>query len=272
MPTSTEQIAELIRSNTELKSYFERVRGDIDRKVADADKRVDGFIAEAKGIIPLPQNLVANPFMDNVTNGVPTGYAASGLTLSADHPYTKAFEGPYTQTEPINSTSEPKAATKSNPYWYGKYNKGPRFPRWCGGLASGWYAMSNGHILRIEAKASEPTHNRQLFLPRTRRVYADKYFFKFWAHLEKGSLLYVGAHAGYRESKGGMTITRAQFEAEPQGWKLIQGVVSINAMMSTFGNGFCIGFRSDEHVVARIAMPQVHAFMYPSNIANCFGE
>ena len=49
MPTSTEQIAELIRSNTELKSYFEGVRGAIDRKVADADKRVDGFIAGARG-------------------------------------------------------------------------------------------------------------------------------------------------------------------------------------------------------------------------------
>ena len=48
MPTSTEQIAELIRSNTELKSYFEGVRGAIDRKVADAERRVDGFIAGAR--------------------------------------------------------------------------------------------------------------------------------------------------------------------------------------------------------------------------------
>ena len=48
MPTSTEQIAELIRSNTELKSYFEGVRGAIDRKVADAEKQVGGFIAQHK--------------------------------------------------------------------------------------------------------------------------------------------------------------------------------------------------------------------------------
>ena len=73
MPTSTEQIAELIRSNTELKSYFEGVRGDIDRKVADADKRVDGFIAGAVHQFPA-FNLFANSLLTKVdSSGFPSG-------------------------------------------------------------------------------------------------------------------------------------------------------------------------------------------------------
>ena len=46
MPTSTEQIAELIKSNTALKGYFEGVRSAIDRKVADAERRMDDAITD----------------------------------------------------------------------------------------------------------------------------------------------------------------------------------------------------------------------------------
>lgn len=124
------------------------------------------------------------------------------------------------------------------------------------------------------AAATVPEDTRWLFLPAQRRVYAEAYGFRMWVHIARGSAVGIGSHAGYMTSDpgGGIVVTKAECDAQPQGWKLVEGVVGISAMMTTFGNGFSIGFSSTEEVEAYIAMPYVYAFLHPGNAGMSMGD
>jgi hypothetical protein len=271
--------------NQTVRGQIDQINANVGNAIANNDARttnaihgmnatVNSYVANARGQYPLPQNLVKNAYMDVVDNGVPTGYVAAGLALSAVHPWTKGFEGPYTHDRPSAAVDDSHLATIDNPYWFGTYTKGPRFPVWGGGLADGWYGLGSGHLLKVTAAATVPEDTRWLFLPAQRRVYAEAYGFRMWVHIARGSAVGIGSHAGYMTSDpgGGIVVTKAECDAQPQGWKLVEGVVGISAMMTTFGNGFSIGFSSTEEVEAYIAMPYVYAFLHPGNAGMSMGD
>ena len=110
MPTSTEQIAKLIASNDELKGYFEGVRGAIDRKVADADKRVDGFIAGARNEYPAI-NIYTDPLYKNSDTRLraynPRGHSYTSEIVAWD--YNHITREIARQTANLNADGKPRS-------------------------------------------------------------------------------------------------------------------------------------------------------------------
>ncbi len=60
MSTSSQQIADLIRTNTELKQYFENNRNDIEARISAKEVAVDDFIQEAHSKYPVTPNLLVD--------------------------------------------------------------------------------------------------------------------------------------------------------------------------------------------------------------------
>jgi len=119
-------------------------------------------IVDSSALVP---NLIPNSLMTCLaTNCVPVGFSVAVHTidpwwglgesqqtiqLSAVHPFSQGFEGPYTpQMEPTHlEPSQHCDATLENPVWFGRWNKGSRVIR--GGLGDGWSGTTSGHILKI---------------------------------------------------------------------------------------------------------------------------
>ncbi|MFD2179540.1 hypothetical protein [Veronia pacifica] len=258
-------ITDLVRATNKLTEAVNTQISDIHRELGSARQKIDIYVAKAKGEYPLPVNLVSNSLMQDVVNGIPNGFSSRGLTIEAAHPYTSAFEAPYVPERPSNATNDPDKATKDTPYFFNRYTKGPRFPRWGGGLATGWGCISNGHILKITGTPGENEESRQVFLPKARSLYSSHYGVRMWVKLVKGSIMGIGDHSGYRTTAPrGLTVTREQSQNSPQGWFLIDGVVGVSATTGGFGNSLSVGFKSTETIEAYIAMPTIWAFLHPT--------
>lgn len=209
----------------------------------------------------MPPNMIKNTYMDVVKDGVPEGYGASGVSISAVHPYTKGFEGPYTPTSPASAVTDPALATLEKPIWYGIYNKGPRFPNWGGGLADGWGGLGGGNILKVTGAYTSGTENRQVYFPMARRTYAGRLGFRAWIYLAKGSEIRFGSHAGYQNTGGNLAFKKADIEKSPQGWKFVDFVIDTNSGMQVNGQCMAMGFSCNEEVEAYIAMPYLYTML-----------
>ncbi|MFD2177743.1 hypothetical protein [Veronia pacifica] len=258
-------IADLVKATNRLTESVDSQIDDIKRELGSARSKIDGYISKARSEHPLPVNLVSNSFMKDIENGVPKGFSSRGVTIEAVHPYTSAFEAPYVPERPSNATTDPDKATRETPYFFRRYTKGPRFPKWGGGLANGWGAITNGHILKITGTPGDNEESRQVFLPKARSVYSGHYGVRMWVKLVKGSVMGIGDHSGYMtHGPKGLTVTREMSQSAPQGWFLINGVVGVSATTGGFGNSLSVGFKSTETIEAYIAMPTIWTFLHPS--------
>ena len=59
--TSTTDIANLITANTELKDYYEGIRGDLETRIAAKEARVDTFIGAARAEFPIGSTYTKKP-------------------------------------------------------------------------------------------------------------------------------------------------------------------------------------------------------------------
>ncbi len=117
-------------------------------------KNIDDWKVQFQGNSILPCPLNYNAFLQDLGQGPLEHWGTRGsVVIEAVHPYTKGFEGPYVSYEPENRAATLDEATQDKPYWWGRYNKGPRARR--GGLAGGWGGISNGNILKIYKPAGE---------------------------------------------------------------------------------------------------------------------
>jgi hypothetical protein len=229
--------------------------------VAAQKAAYDAWQASARGEYPMPPNMIKNTYMDVVTNGVPDGYGAAGVAIAAVHPYTKGFEGPYTMNQPSNTVTNSADATEAAPFWFGQYTKGPRFPNWGGGLADGWGGLGGGKILKVTGASVSGTENRQVYFPMARRTYASRLGFRAWIHLAKGPEIRFGSHAGWQNNGGGISFSKAEIDACPQGWKFVDFVIDTNSGMFVHGNCMAMGFSCNSEIEAYIAMPYLYTVL-----------
>ena len=107
-------------------------------------------------------NLISNSFMNNLNGQRPQGFSHfcilrrspytqttnCVMSISAVHPFTQCFEGPYCDNcaaqypHPARTCNE---ATEQRPYIFGTWTMGPRSGR--GGLSGGWAGYRDGKIL-----------------------------------------------------------------------------------------------------------------------------
>ena len=233
-------------------------------------KKVDSFIQGARGEFPAPDNLILNSFMIDIENGKPKGYSYIGIEIEAVHPFTKGFEGPYTAEKPLNAVDNPEYATKSNPYWYGVYNKGPRISR--GGLADGWGGISNGHILKITApdirdKSDDETPSwRTLWFSQRKLAHTQHIGFRCWVKIVKGSGIAMGVDAGLNHGRVLPNfISKEITEQAPQGWYLIDKIIRTSDVVNPLGSNFALGFPRDE-IEVYIALPYAYIPFGQKNI------
>lgn len=211
-----------------------------------------GFIASRAQAQTLPHNLIQNSYMNILEGSTPIGYQTLGGTLmiEAVHPFTKGFEGPYVETEPANSASSVDAATETNPYWFGRYNKGPRANR--GGLADGWHGYRGGHVLKITGDNSG-TH-AAVFFPFERNVLTNRVHFQAWIKIASGESVSFGADAGYTFKENGFTLTKAMADQAIDGWYRINEIISISEVTSLDHLSFSMGLKGDS-IEVYLALP-----------------
>ena len=235
----------------------------IDSKVDTLNKSLTASIAALKKSIDalgtkkvdVHGNIIGNVLNKNafLLGGDLTGYGTAGqLKIEAVHPNTKAFEGPYTPTKPSTATSDPHSATTSKPYWFGRYNCGPRVGR--GGLANGWGSASNGRILKItkpynsdysSSYAHSYAHRLMISVDKFHR---NNFRFRCWMYVAKGKT------SGYalRTIDDGGDFSVPSIKK----WHLVDVVLSTSHV--TYGYlSFSMKFADEGEVY--MAMPQIYA-------------
>eukprot|EP00730_Choanoeca_flexa_P007226 TRINITY_DN12298_c6_g3_i1.p1 TRINITY_DN12298_c6_g3~~TRINITY_DN12298_c6_g3_i1.p1 ORF type:complete len:516 (+),score=111.63 TRINITY_DN12298_c6_g3_i1:643-2190(+) len=190
----------------------------------------------------LPPNIISNSLMTDVdANSKPTGFVAhtypgsAGVTLSfeAVHPYTLCFEGPYLPTKPSNAAASCEQATQSNPFYFGRYYKGPRAGR--GGLGDGWGGIGNGKILKVWG--SRTSDNRIWVKPPVvSRWLTNKVLFRAWIKIVKGAFR-IATDVGITP-----TLTKTQTDAGPDGWLFVNQLVAKSHTVNQGGNRYALIF------------------------------
>ena len=149
--------------------------------------------------------LMRNSFrLDGDANGALGGLSAGGsVTISAVHTYQYGFESPYSPDQAsANAYAATLAdATQSTPYWYGRYNMGPRFRR--GGLNGGWGGIGGGRLLRIQKPVGAPSrYYDACYMNLPFNMKHNQYRARFWVWSDAGTRFRMG----YSDSAGTVTI------------------------------------------------------------------
>ena len=156
------------------------------------------------GYLMMAPNLISNSFMNNLNGARPQGFdhfcmlrrspwtverdmsANCMMTISAVHPFTKCFEGPYCDNcaaEYPNAATTCDEATEERPFIFGTWNMGPRSGR--GGLSDGWNGYPDGKILKIQGyKVAD--WQAVVALPHARRVQTDQVLFRGFLKILSG--------------------------------------------------------------------------------------
>lgn len=245
--TQTELLAEANDNMAKLIHTIETKDEVIDARIEQKETEVDYFLKNARqDNFILTGNLLKDSFMQYGTEF----YAAAGVTIEAVHPFTKAFEGPYVETKPSSATDDPSLATKENPYWYGRYNKGPRLSR--GGLADGWGGISNGNILKItkEASQTQPTSFNSVFFTQTKMALHNRVRFRAYLYIEEGSCSF-GTDAGH------VGIHRGKKFDEIGVWIPVDFEIGVSETVIITSSAFCMGFDYKEKTTAFLALPEI---------------
>lgn len=272
----TAEVANNTTASQELAAEVTGKMGAIDSKVSAAETQLNSFQDDIKNIIPLPPNLFSNSLMRSVEpEGHPTGYTYLNCHIEAVHPYTQGFEGPYLEERPDNAVDSVDQATKDNPYWFGRYNKGARIKR--GGLAGGWGGISSGNILKASTTKDQGVGESKLFrVPVTSFGLFHSVVVQFWVKVTKGAVG-VGQDCGYfsqsyndnRFVNGIWDTNTGQYE---DGWKFFKERVSTSQVVSLTGNALNFGFPSGTDCEVYIALPYIYNPMGIDSMNVAIGE
>jgi len=200
------------------------------------------YSTSSMGYLVMAPNLISNSFMNNLNGARPQGFdhfcmlrrspytverdmtANCMMTISAVHPFTKCFEGPYCDNcaaEYPNAATTCNEATEERPFIFGTWTMGPRSGR--GGLSGGWSAYHDGKILKIEGyKVAD--WQAVVALPRARRVQTDRVLFR-------GFLKILSGKASIQTDIGcdpdpELTATTSAAATTTNGWLAIHKLVS----------------------------------------------
>ena len=194
-----QDIANLVQAANGLTQVVDGKIQQIDQQVAVKEAQVDQFLQEAPQHFILSTPLNNNAFLI----GGAAGYGATGnVSVSAVHPYTRGFEGPYTADRGSATAASEESSTQTTPYYYGRYNKGPRASR--GGIAGGWQGVSNGHVLRL-SKPAGGQHNyaNACVFSLNKHIKLSQFIFRAYVWVQSGPLYFgVGPY-----DSGGNNIT-----------------------------------------------------------------
>lgn len=164
-----------------------------------SDSRIESNFQEIG--FPLHRNAFR---LSSDTNGALGGLSTGGsVSISAVHTYQYGFESPYSPNqESANAYAATLAdATQSTPYWYGRYNMGPRFRR--GGLNGGWGGTSGGNLVRLQKPQGSPSrYYDAMYLNLPFRMKHNQYRARFWIWSDAGTRM----RFGYSDSAGSVTI------------------------------------------------------------------
>jgi len=148
-------------------------------------------------------NLISNGFMNNLNGQRPQGFShlcilrrspytseRGGtncvMSISAVHPFTQCFEGPYCDNcaaKYPHAARTCNEATEQRPYIFGTWNMGPRSGR--GGLSGGWGGHRDGKILKIHGVRAA-NWQAVVTLPVSRRVQTDRVLFRGFLKIISG--------------------------------------------------------------------------------------
>ncbi|CEE95019.1 hypothetical protein XNA1_4890023 [Xenorhabdus nematophila str. Anatoliense] len=243
-----------------------------DAKINKVDSQFNQFKENLQEYIPLTLNLFSNSMMRSVdSEGYPTKYIATGCTLKAVHPWTKGFEGIYTETAPSNVAPDPDSANEGKPYWYGRYYLGARIGR--GGLAGGWGGIDSGKILKI---TSMPSSGHKFFrIPVETFGVFSQLGLRFWVKIVKGKLG-MGEDSGYQGQShrhlGQFVIEKADTDAATDGWLLVNKVINVSQVTSLMGNVLNFGLPHDEDCEIYLALPYLYIPMAGKTMMVAAGE
>ncbi len=164
--------------------------------------------------IPSPANIFINSdFLKVNQSGFPETWRTygNGVTAEVVHPYTKAFIGPYTEKTITGTVNNPEHATENSPYWYGRYNCGPRISR------QGWGDRPFKLLhLKISGNAIPYAgiiqHSNVLFIGNE----TGRYHIRCYVKVIKGKL---GFSQDVNFSQ--VVVTKDECGRSPQGWYLV---------------------------------------------------
>ena len=221
---------------------------------------------------PIGDNFLIDSFVQELDkDGKPIHYHARGnVKIEAVHPYTKGFEGPYVPSKGNSYASDPENATAEHPYFYGRYNKGPRIIR--GGLAGGWGGISNGHILKLTYDGSQAKYyNTGFFLAvsfDSSLVVLNKVRLQGYIKIVKGGKVGFGTDSGYRGMPRGFIVDKSITDAAPQGWYKIDTIVGTSRTTNSLSSSnFVMGFDCRQPFEVYVALLRVQ----PVEIYNAYG-
>lgn len=244
MSTTPEQIADLTKAHVDAHQDLLDFSSSLDSRVAAKEEKVERFLEEA------PQNFILSPPLNSnaFLIGGAAGYGSTGnVTVTAAHPYTRGFEGPYTESKGSATAANEEAATQTTPYYFGRYNKGPRAQR--GGIAGGWQGISNGHILKLTKPAggAHPYNNACVFTLR-HHVKLHKYIFRAYVWVQSGPLSF-----GFGPYNSGANI----IVPSAKEWHPINQVIQSSEV--TTKDNWRIRLKSDDEQEIYIAMMNIFA-------------
>ncbi|WP_199154421.1 hypothetical protein [Chromobacterium sp. ASV23] len=211
----------------------------------------------------MPPNLISNSHMIQIDeNAIPAGFSVvgNGAVIKAVHPFTRGYEGPYTDVKPANATANtPTDANQDNPFWFGVNYMGGRSQR--GGLADGWGGLKTGHIMKITApNVARAGGFRSVFFGVKLPLSTSVVYFSAWFYIAKGSLG-MGGDAGYMWDSNGMQFNPGSVVIDSKitasaadGWYRYSGLIGISQVTTLGGAQFSIGIGEGE-VEAYMALP-----------------
>lgn len=267
----TQDIANMVQAANNLTDEVAGKMGQIDSRVNQAEQEFDQFRTDIQQYIPLPLNLFSNSMMRSVeAEGHPTDYTFTGCTLEAVHPWTKGFEGCYTELPPQSAAPTPDAASEANPYWYGRYNLGSRMIR--GGLAGGWGGISTGKILKVTSTAANSSKFFRIPV-KTFGVF-PRLGLRFWLKVVKGSISF-GNDAGLWSGSYNRLpnkISKADADKGKDGWLKVDMTVGMSQATAVAGNVLNFGLPHDEDTELYIALPFLYVPMAGNAMTVAAGE
>ncbi|MCD4483452.1 hypothetical protein LQR31_03065 [Chromobacterium vaccinii] len=245
--------------------------------IVDAASKSDLNSAVGSVVSLMPPNLIANSHMTQIDeNAIPAGFSVigGGVMIKAVHPYTKGYEGPYTDTKPANATaSAPANATPDSPFWFGVNYMGGRSER--GGLSGGWGGMLNGGIMKITAPNQPRSPGfRSVFMGVKLPLSTNLVYFSAWFFVVRGSIG-LGSDAGYMWDSKGMqfnpgvvVIDSKMTAAAPDGWYRYSGMVSISRVTALGGAQFSLGVGEGD-VEVYMALPYLAVPFNQNYMVSC---
>ena len=248
-------LTQAVTEMKEAKESFENVRedtstqvnvflDDAEIRISEKEVEIDNYLDSVKGsaLLTMPLNLNC-ALQGNTDEERLQGWGSTGgVSLSTVHPFEKGFEGPYTESQGDKNAFalDIAGATEESPYYFGRYNKGPRAKR--GGLSDGWHALGSGRVLKI-VKASGDAHryNNSVVLTMPQSVKSTHIRMKGFIYTEYDTAIYIG-----RTDSG-------ELLSVPKGdWMYIDKVFNTSEV---FSSSIHLAFTSSNYSEVYLALP-----------------